>query len=320
MKLTYLTKPKLTTTVYAPSKDISSFWNDVYTIHNQTPNPHKIIIGDFNCTLDPQADTMGYKTDPHKKSRTVINNWLTNETLIDTFRYWNPDKKTYTYRTKDTKLRGRIDYCLTTPSLIPHTINIGHTAHNYQNTDHHTTVVDFDFTHTKKGVGIFRCPPNAHKDPIYQTLIKNTIKNAIFNSIEENPKIKLQMALFDARIKLEEELHSLKHKVPNWSTKNRQISIETTIGNLLSLEPTNEELLDEKLTLNKPLLLEYVLGKMQTETITYAKRTKRTQDKTGDTLRTHLSTLLTEPESHKNLAEIHKTPSKHSKMRSSITN
>ena len=79
------------------------------------------------------------------------------------------------------------------------------------------------------------------------------------------------MALFDARIKLEEELYSLKHKVPYWSTKNRQISIETAIGNLLSLEPTNEELLEERLTLNKPLLLEYVLCIMQIEPITYAK-------------------------------------------------
>ena len=55
------------TAVYAPSKDIPSFWNDVYTIHNQSHNTHKIIIGDFNCTLDPKADTMGYKTDPHQK-------------------------------------------------------------------------------------------------------------------------------------------------------------------------------------------------------------------------------------------------------------
>ena len=51
----------------------------------------------------------------------------------------------------------------------------------------------------------------------------------------------------------------------------------------------------------------YVVSKMQAETITYAKRTKRTQDRTGDTLRTHLSTLLTGPESPTNTAEIHKT-------------
>ena len=107
------------------------------------------------------------------------------------------------------------------------------------------------------------------------------------------------MALFDARIKLEEELHSLKHKAPNWSTNNRQISIENAIGNLLSVEPTNEELLDVKLMLNKPLLLEYVLSKMKAETITYEQQTKCTQDGTGDTLRTHLSTILTEPESPK---------------------
>ena len=85
------------------------------------------------------------------------------------------------------------------------------------------------------------------------------------------------------------------------------------------MSPPNEELLEEKLTIKKPLLLEYVLGKMQTETITYAKRTKFTQNKTDDTLRTHLSTLLSKPKSQKNLAEIHNTQthSKHLKMTSS---
>ena len=73
------------------------------------------------------------------------------------------------------------------------------------------------------------------------------------------------MALFDARIKLEEELHSLQQKVPNWATHTRQTSIEATIGHLLSLEPTNEELLKEDITMSRPLLLEYVLGKMKTK-------------------------------------------------------
>ena len=88
--------------MYAPSKDIPSFWNDAYTIHNQKPNPHKIIIGNFNCTLDPQADTIGYKTDLHKKSRTVINQWLSNETTI-----LEPVQKKTTVTGQNTKTQGK---------------------------------------------------------------------------------------------------------------------------------------------------------------------------------------------------------------------
>ena len=122
-----------------------------------------------NSTLDPQADTMGYKSDPHKKSRTVINNWLPNETLINTYRYWNPYKKTYTYRKKDNKIRGRIDFCLNSPCLV----------------------VDFDFTYTTKGVGISRCPPNTHNYPNYQKLIRNTIKLQYSTQLRKKTQTKM---------------------------------------------------------------------------------------------------------------------------------
>ena len=74
-----------TLVIYAPSKDTPTFWEQAYQEINNTTHEHKLIIGDFNCTLDPENDTLGYKTDPHPKSRTIINNWLENEAFIDTF-------------------------------------------------------------------------------------------------------------------------------------------------------------------------------------------------------------------------------------------
>ena len=100
-----------------------------------------------------------------------------------------------------------------------------------------TKQLSTDFTYTKNGVRIFSCPPNACNDQNYQKLISNTMKAAIFNSIWENPKTKHKMALFDVRIKLEEERYSIKHKDLNWSTNNRQITLENAIGKLLSNEP-----------------------------------------------------------------------------------
>ena len=41
---------------------------------------------------------------------------------------------------------------------------------------------------------------------------------------------------------------------------------------LLSQEPTNEELLENDLTINKAALLEYVLLQMKTDTIEFMKR------------------------------------------------
>ena len=127
-----------------------------------------------------------------------------------------------TYRNKTCKLKSRLDYCLSSPSLIPYINNISHLSHNYMNTDHASVVIDLDFTNTSRGKGIFRSPPNAHNDLTYTRLIKNSIKKSIFSCIKQNNKTDLEIALFEARIKLEEELYSLETKTPTWNTHSRQ--------------------------------------------------------------------------------------------------
>ena len=50
----------------------------------------------------------------------VINNWITNEEMIDFYRFTNGNDKVWTYRVKETHdktLKGRIDNILGTPSL-----------------------------------------------------------------------------------------------------------------------------------------------------------------------------------------------------------
>ena len=62
--------------VYAPShKDTLSFWEHAYTEITQNNNEHRLILGDFNSTID----SFGYKTDPHPKSRAVLKNIHENE-------------------------------------------------------------------------------------------------------------------------------------------------------------------------------------------------------------------------------------------------
>ena len=154
--------------VYAPSKDTPKFWEQTYQEINSINNDHKLIIGDFNCTLNHELDSFGYKTDPHPKSRNTINNWLESEAFVDTFRHFNPGVKSFTFRTSDRKLKSRLDYCLTSPSLIPYVKHISHIAHNFANTDHSSILIEIDVTNTSRGNGTFRCPPNAHTDPSYQ--------------------------------------------------------------------------------------------------------------------------------------------------------
>ena len=148
---------------------------------------HRIIVGDFNCTLNHHADSTGYKTDPHPKSRKVINSLLDNEEFVDSYRHFHPDSKTYTYRNKEGTLRGRLDYGLISPSLIPHVKKVTYLAHNYEITDHASYSLTLDITESLRGKGIFRCNPTIHRDKDYQMLIRNTIRKTVMEPSNQTP-------------------------------------------------------------------------------------------------------------------------------------
>ena len=79
---------------------------------------------------------------------------------------------------------------------------------------------------------------------------------------------------------------------------------------LLSNEPTNDELLQNTLTISKPALLEYILLQMKTDTITYAKYNKAALDNTEHILKEKLQTLISEEENYENLENIALTQAK----------
>ena len=77
--------------VYAPSDDCSEFWDSAHTIINTGKAEHRLMLGDFNCTMNHAIDSSGYKTDPHTKSRKVLSGILETEELIYSYRHFNPD-------------------------------------------------------------------------------------------------------------------------------------------------------------------------------------------------------------------------------------
>ena len=72
----------------------------------------------------------------------------------------------------------------------------------------------------------------------------------------------------------------------------------------MSLEPTNEELLEKELTISKPALLEYVLLQMKTNTINYLKSHTLAQKDQENQLKEELQTLITEDMGDENLEQI----------------
>ena len=121
--------------VYGPShKDDKDFWNLVKSQLDLRNSPDgKMLLGDYNVSLNFARDTLNYLTDPHKNARIVINQWIFNGDLVDVFEELHPGRSSYTWsrsadilrRDGDPNVRNvawgkqsRIDHILISPNLM----------------------------------------------------------------------------------------------------------------------------------------------------------------------------------------------------------
>ena len=103
--------------VNGPSVDRPAFWESVLELYNDNNCDYRMILGDFNVTLDHEVDSIDYLTDPHVKGRVPLNAMIDTGRLNDTFRDFHAEKCEYTWRTKSRDKRSRLDYILTSPAL-----------------------------------------------------------------------------------------------------------------------------------------------------------------------------------------------------------
>ena len=103
---------------------------------------------------------------------------------------------------------------------------------------------------------------------------------------------------------------SLHNKTPDWNTETRKKTLEYTMCLLLSVEPTNDELLENELTINKAALLEFVLIQMKNDTIIYTKRHNKIENYTEASLKKELQALIEEDENDENIEKILKMEAK----------
>ena len=127
---------------------------------------YKMILGDYNVTLNHRIDSRGYASDPHRKCRLAINQWIDNGIVCDTFHDFDPNKVGYTWHTNDLKKQARLDYILTSPQLYAKVKQIKNVPQI--TTDHSSVILSVDFNCAERGPGVYRCPPHLHKDINYQ--------------------------------------------------------------------------------------------------------------------------------------------------------
>ena len=110
--------------IYAPNKDDPVFFLETFLKLASFENGKeykKIIVGDFNLVLDVEVDKQGGNPTTHTKSVNALKSYMTDEGLVDIWRYKHPDSKEVTWKVmKPQPIFERLDLILISSELIDH--------------------------------------------------------------------------------------------------------------------------------------------------------------------------------------------------------
>ena len=267
-------------TVYGPPEgDISNFFLTTKTTLDNMDGDLGFICSDFNTTLNPNLDQYGYITDPHKKCRETINQWMINGELFDAVRHFFPNSPLFSWRTKNWEKKGRIDHLLVTPKLLEHIKDAKYVFHEHSITDHASLIFTIDIEEADMGPGVFRANPNLLNCPNYKVLLDNAIRFTIMEAIKDKTtETYMDIAKnFSKKVRIQEEivgLELLRHNL-DWKVGERISFLESELETLAEAETTNEDILKMDLNMELDELIEITLCEMRNHTKLFEKERKK---------------------------------------------
>lgn len=145
------------TAIYAPNVDDPQFFANIFSIAELIPG-RKIYAGDLNTVLSITDDLRGGKGCTHPNSTRFLNDYMSDNDLIDIWRFCNPGTFKFTLIRKPSTIASalmeRIDYILIESSLQQYVENVNILP--AFNSDHSIPTVSFKFSNSKPGPGYWK--------------------------------------------------------------------------------------------------------------------------------------------------------------------
>ena len=173
-------------TIYAPNIDRPEFFNQIRDLMNKTDTDYIVVCGDFNLVLNPQLDSMNYKNINHPRSRQILLHTMDELNLIDTFRYFHPHVKRYSWRKRNPVKQARLDFFLTSNTMSD-IIDNCYIRHSYRS-DHSIIELSITLNNFEKGKGVWKLNVGLLKNPDYVNLV---------NRIIEDEKLKYALPVYN---------------------------------------------------------------------------------------------------------------------------
>jgi hypothetical protein len=260
----------------------------------ETDNTDVIIVGDLNTTLSRDLDQEGYSTDPHWRSRSVINEWIEVGDYTDAYRSVNPDTKGRTWRKPHHTLAARLDYILLSNSLSTKLQSCRIVFTPPSISDHHGCQATIILDKSPTGPGTFRAAPHIEADFGYQQSVKYLIQDEMISLSNITKKEK------DEARKQNFEIFEIS-KDQNLTKEGRSLILAEKKSQMIS----KETLLRAGLSISTNTALDFVVFKVGCATKLYQRNLKSLEKDCLEDIQEKMESLLeTDPDNLEDLKSL----------------
>ena len=162
--------------VYAPNQDEPLFFSSVFEKLETFADAELIMGGDFNLVQDVSMDKTGGRPVTNSKSQTIVKQKMSECDLIDVWRIFNPEFKRYTWRRRKPEIKCRLDYFLTSSSIVNKTEKT--CIYPGFRTDHSLITISIQLHNEKRGPGFWKLNVSLLLDKEYVSKIRKVITDS----------------------------------------------------------------------------------------------------------------------------------------------
>ena len=122
---------------------------------------HLIVCGDFNCILDSNLDLVSGAPHPKRKIE-LFQEAVAEVDLIDVWRMFNPEEKTFTWSINRPLVARRLDYAFSTEPVFD---RITHSAiQSVPFSPHRSVELYYKISHIDRGPNYWKCNDSLLRD------------------------------------------------------------------------------------------------------------------------------------------------------------
>ena len=171
------------TAIYAPNQDCPGFFSDLAQML-KTRHAHKVMIGDFNLTLNVELDRLNTYHN-NSRARDELENVMEEFSLVDIWRIQNSDRKEYSWHKKgEITKASRIDFALVSAGLDQGVKTV--TYLSSIKTDHRGIYMSIQLSDYERGRGFWKFNTSLLQNIKYIECMNRKIEE-YKEIVEENP-------------------------------------------------------------------------------------------------------------------------------------